>query len=187
MDRSRGSVGDPAQHPRKASAQNSPSCRARLHPVFTWFLVTWLGMPDSYTAPFCPGTVPPWWPELHPGMTPAWLVNDLGTGSGNPLGITPTSHSTPARSCYELLARPEGGGCRAGPRLRSAWLENMSTREPVAAAVRRIGRRVNSPKTPMPRHPHIPLPCHCNRVRVVSSEPDPCRVSIPWHFGFCSR
>ncbi|MEU0411554.1 hypothetical protein ABZ307_27560 [Streptomyces griseorubiginosus] len=33
---------------------------------FTWFLVTWLGMPDSYPAPLCPGNVPPWWPSLIP-------------------------------------------------------------------------------------------------------------------------
>ncbi|MFB7333761.1 hypothetical protein ACFC00_19235 [Streptomyces adustus] len=33
---------------------------------FTWFLVTWLGMPDSYPAPFCPGNVPPWWPSFIP-------------------------------------------------------------------------------------------------------------------------
>lgn len=29
---------------------------------FTWFLVTWLGLPDTYPAPVCPGNVPPWWP-----------------------------------------------------------------------------------------------------------------------------
>ncbi|MET8413670.1 hypothetical protein ABZV34_37550 [Streptomyces sp. NPDC005195] len=63
---------------------------------FIWFLVTWLGMPDSYPAPFCPGNVPPLVAELHPGMTPAWLVNDLGAGSGTP-------SAAPARSCYELL------------------------------------------------------------------------------------
>ncbi|MEV0472873.1 hypothetical protein [Streptomyces prunicolor] len=33
---------------------------------FTWFLVTWLGMPDSYPDPFCPGNVPPWWPGFVP-------------------------------------------------------------------------------------------------------------------------
>lgn len=33
---------------------------------FTWFLVTWLGMPDSYPAPLCPGNVPPWWPGFLP-------------------------------------------------------------------------------------------------------------------------
>ncbi|MER5402729.1 hypothetical protein [Streptomyces sp. NPDC002599] len=33
---------------------------------FTWFLVTWLGMPDSYPAPSCPGNVPPWWPSFIP-------------------------------------------------------------------------------------------------------------------------
>lgn len=33
---------------------------------FTWFLVTWLGMPDSYPAPSCPGNVPPWWPGFIP-------------------------------------------------------------------------------------------------------------------------
>ncbi|SEE22910.1 hypothetical protein SAMN05216483_5677 [Streptomyces sp. 2131.1] len=32
----------------------------------TWFLVTWLGMPDSYPAPSCPGNVPPWWPDFIP-------------------------------------------------------------------------------------------------------------------------
>ncbi|NUR41786.1 MAG: hypothetical protein HOV73_17040 [Streptomyces sp.] len=32
----------------------------------TWFLVTWLGMPDSYPAPLCPGNVPPWWPSFLP-------------------------------------------------------------------------------------------------------------------------
>ncbi|WP_405725591.1 hypothetical protein OG885_03170 [Streptomyces sp. NBC_00028] len=32
----------------------------------TWFLVTWLGMPDSYPAPLCPDNVPPWWPRLLP-------------------------------------------------------------------------------------------------------------------------
>ncbi len=26
---------------------------------FTWFLITWLGMPDSYPAPSCPGNIPP--------------------------------------------------------------------------------------------------------------------------------
>ncbi|WP_052347126.1 hypothetical protein [Streptomyces prunicolor] len=33
---------------------------------FTWFLVTWLGMPDSYPDPFCPDSVPPWWPSFIP-------------------------------------------------------------------------------------------------------------------------
>ena len=33
---------------------------------FTWFLVTWLGMPDSYPAPVCPANVPPWWPSFLP-------------------------------------------------------------------------------------------------------------------------
>ena len=33
---------------------------------FAWFLVTWLGMPDSYPAPSCPGNVPPWWPSFVP-------------------------------------------------------------------------------------------------------------------------
>jgi hypothetical protein len=33
---------------------------------FAWFLVTWLGMPDSYTGPLCPGNVPPWWPSYLP-------------------------------------------------------------------------------------------------------------------------
>ena len=33
---------------------------------FTWYLVTWLGMPDSYPAPLCPGNVPPWWPSFIP-------------------------------------------------------------------------------------------------------------------------
>ncbi|MCO4700300.1 hypothetical protein LRR80_06405 [Streptomyces sp. RO-S4] len=33
---------------------------------FTWFLVTWLGMPDGYPAPYCPGNVPPWWPAFLP-------------------------------------------------------------------------------------------------------------------------
>ncbi|WP_051947847.1 hypothetical protein [Streptomyces scabiei] len=33
---------------------------------FTWFLVTWLGMPDSYPDPLCPGNVPPWWPGFVP-------------------------------------------------------------------------------------------------------------------------
>ncbi|MFJ4844852.1 MULTISPECIES: hypothetical protein [unclassified Streptomyces] len=33
---------------------------------FTWFLVTWLGMPDSYPDPVCPGNVPPWWPGFIP-------------------------------------------------------------------------------------------------------------------------
>ncbi|WP_326662717.1 hypothetical protein [Streptomyces sp. NBC_00385] len=32
----------------------------------TWFLVTWLGMPDSYSAPLCPANVPPWWPGFIP-------------------------------------------------------------------------------------------------------------------------
>ncbi|MCL7427172.1 hypothetical protein [Streptomyces sp. YS415] len=32
----------------------------------TWFLITWLGMPDSYPAPICPGNVPPWWPSFIP-------------------------------------------------------------------------------------------------------------------------
>ena len=32
----------------------------------TWFLVAWLGMPDSYPAPSCPGNVPPWWPSFIP-------------------------------------------------------------------------------------------------------------------------
>lgn len=31
-----------------------------------WLLVTWLGMPDSYPAPSCPGNVPPWWPSFIP-------------------------------------------------------------------------------------------------------------------------
>ncbi len=33
---------------------------------FTWFVVTWLGMPDSCPAPLCPGDVPPWWPSFLP-------------------------------------------------------------------------------------------------------------------------
>ncbi|MGW1275044.1 hypothetical protein [Streptomyces sp. NPDC002491] len=33
---------------------------------FTWFLVTWLGMPDTYPDPVCPGNVPPWWPGFLP-------------------------------------------------------------------------------------------------------------------------
>lgn len=33
---------------------------------FTWFLVTWLGMADSYPAPLCPGNVPSWWPSFIP-------------------------------------------------------------------------------------------------------------------------
>ncbi len=33
---------------------------------FSWFLVTWLGMPDSYPTPLCPGNVPPWWPGFIP-------------------------------------------------------------------------------------------------------------------------
>ncbi|MFF0837748.1 MULTISPECIES: hypothetical protein [unclassified Streptomyces] len=33
---------------------------------FAWFLVTWLGMPDSYPTPLCPGNVPPWWPSFIP-------------------------------------------------------------------------------------------------------------------------
>lgn len=33
---------------------------------FTWFLVTWLGMPDTYPAPLCLGNVPPWWPSFIP-------------------------------------------------------------------------------------------------------------------------
>lgn len=33
---------------------------------FTWFLVTWLGIPESYPAPLCPGNVPPWWPSFIP-------------------------------------------------------------------------------------------------------------------------
>ncbi|MFI5793229.1 hypothetical protein [Streptomyces sp. NPDC051677] len=33
---------------------------------FTWFLVTWLGMPNSYPAPSCPSNVPPWWPGFIP-------------------------------------------------------------------------------------------------------------------------
>ncbi|WP_405963297.1 hypothetical protein OG713_13965 [Streptomyces sp. NBC_00723] len=32
----------------------------------TWFLVTWLGVADSYPAPRCPGNVPPWWPSFIP-------------------------------------------------------------------------------------------------------------------------
>ncbi|MDT0395972.1 MULTISPECIES: hypothetical protein [Streptomyces] len=31
-----------------------------------WFLVTWLGVLDSYPDPVCPGNVPPWWPEFIP-------------------------------------------------------------------------------------------------------------------------
>lgn len=33
---------------------------------FTWFVVTWLGMPDSYPDPLCRGNVPPWWPGFIP-------------------------------------------------------------------------------------------------------------------------
>lgn len=33
---------------------------------FIWFLVTWLGMPDSYPATLCPENVPPWWPSFIP-------------------------------------------------------------------------------------------------------------------------
>jgi hypothetical protein len=33
---------------------------------FSWFLATWLGMPDSYPSPSCPGNVPPWWPGFLP-------------------------------------------------------------------------------------------------------------------------
>ncbi|KOG37291.1 hypothetical protein AQJ84_24370 [Streptomyces resistomycificus] len=32
----------------------------------TWFLVTWLGVVDSYPAARCPGHVPPWWPSFVP-------------------------------------------------------------------------------------------------------------------------
>ncbi|MEU1439277.1 hypothetical protein ABZ438_35120 [Streptomyces sp. NPDC005786] len=32
----------------------------------SWFLVTWLGMPDSYPDPLCPDNVPPWWPSFLP-------------------------------------------------------------------------------------------------------------------------
>ncbi|BDM69800.1 hypothetical protein HEK616_32870 [Streptomyces nigrescens] len=32
----------------------------------TWFLVTWLGIVDSYPDPRCPGNVPPWWPSFLP-------------------------------------------------------------------------------------------------------------------------
>jgi hypothetical protein len=32
----------------------------------TWFLVTWIGVPDSYPDPVCPGNVPPWWPGFVP-------------------------------------------------------------------------------------------------------------------------
>ncbi|MFG2514432.1 hypothetical protein [Streptomyces sp. NPDC048584] len=31
-----------------------------------WFLVTWLGVLDSYPDPVCPGNVPPWWPGFIP-------------------------------------------------------------------------------------------------------------------------
>ncbi|MGW1675343.1 hypothetical protein [Streptomyces sp. NPDC002324] len=34
--------------------------------VSSWFLVTWLGMPDGYPDPVCPGNVPPWWPGFIP-------------------------------------------------------------------------------------------------------------------------
>lgn len=34
--------------------------------LLTWFLVTWLGVADSYPAPRCPGNVPPWWPSFIP-------------------------------------------------------------------------------------------------------------------------
>ncbi|MFD7877646.1 hypothetical protein ACFV5G_26705 [Streptomyces sp. NPDC059766] len=33
---------------------------------FTWFLVTWLGIVESYPDPVCPGNVPPWWPNHLP-------------------------------------------------------------------------------------------------------------------------
>ena len=33
---------------------------------FTWFMVTWLGILDSYPDPTCPGNVPPWWPRHLP-------------------------------------------------------------------------------------------------------------------------
>lgn len=33
---------------------------------FAWFLVTWLGVPDSYPVPLCPANVPPWWPSFVP-------------------------------------------------------------------------------------------------------------------------
>ncbi|MFF6783361.1 hypothetical protein [Streptomyces sp. NPDC012510] len=33
---------------------------------FIWFLVTWLGMPNDYPTPLCPGNVPPWWPGSIP-------------------------------------------------------------------------------------------------------------------------
>ncbi|MFF4908402.1 hypothetical protein ACFY2T_26460 [Streptomyces sp. NPDC001260] len=31
-----------------------------------WALVSWVGVLDSYSAPVCPGNVPPWWPEVIP-------------------------------------------------------------------------------------------------------------------------
>lgn len=33
---------------------------------FTWFVVTWIGIVDSYPDPQCPGNVPPWWPSFIP-------------------------------------------------------------------------------------------------------------------------
>ncbi|OII68942.1 hypothetical protein BJP39_19440 [Streptomyces sp. CC77] len=34
--------------------------------LFVWFLVSWLGVLDSYPDPRCPGNVPAWWPGFLP-------------------------------------------------------------------------------------------------------------------------
>nr|WP_239158323.1 hypothetical protein [Streptomyces sp. SID13726] len=31
-----------------------------------WAAVAWIGVIDSYPDPFCPGNVPPWWPDAVP-------------------------------------------------------------------------------------------------------------------------
>ncbi|GGW53820.1 hypothetical protein GCM10010340_35460 [Streptomyces griseoloalbus] len=71
-----------------------------------WFLVPRLGMPDSHPGPVVPGQRPILGTELHPGMTPASPVNDLGTGSSNLLNSAPNQPPRASRIVSRVLRVP---------------------------------------------------------------------------------
>ncbi|MDR6980698.1 hypothetical protein J2X68_007440 [Streptomyces sp. 3330] len=81
MDRRFGSVGDPAQHPRRTSSQDSPDCGAHLHPVVHLVPCHMARHAGLLPRPVVPGQRPTLVAELHPSMTPAEPVHDLGSGS----------------------------------------------------------------------------------------------------------
>ncbi|MFG2946034.1 hypothetical protein [Streptomyces adustus] len=62
----RGSAGEAWPDP--ASTRNGTALLAGVVFTvwFTWFLVTWVGIVESYPDPVCPGNVPPWWPSHLP-------------------------------------------------------------------------------------------------------------------------